>query len=166
MTIALRQSIASSTSPNFSAATAAGSLLVCVVYGNLSGSTDGALVFSAPTTSGFTWTLGKTNQFDWLNGSSYIRAGVAVYYIANASSMASTTTTSVTVTSSGGTPSHSFNLYEFTGAATSSPVDTSSSAENGVDTLLSVNLCQCQYHLHYGHWFYKRCHYRRSIHSE
>jgi hypothetical protein len=145
MSIALRQNITSGTADNFSEATLSGSLLVCVVQASYISDTGGGITFSAPTTSGFTWTLAASDTYEEVVSShdgellTYYNGGVAVYYIADASAMSDTTTTSVSATGGGGTPTTSFNMYEFTGVATSSPLDTDSGARNATGTSSTIN---------------------------
>src|ERR1700727_2710740 len=110
----------------YSSNTAAGSLLVCVIRASYNDSTNDVLSISAPSTSGFTWTAGGSGSWDAIISTSPLRlkgGAVRIYYIANASIMSTSVTTTVTATVGGTTPSVSFELYEFTGVVTSSPVD-------------------------------------------
>ena len=141
MAVALRQSKlgghASGASPQTTSAvgyasnTLSGSLLICVVWADGSAATAvGALSIAAPVTSGFTWTLAKQGT-SWSDSSTFYKGNVAIYYIANASAMASTTTTTASCSKAGTSPIScgvEFSLYEFTGVATSSPLETSSSS--------------------------------------
>jgi PA14 domain len=119
---ALRQD---TTSSSFSEATLSGSLLVCVVVNVIDHSTSPTQTINTPSTSGFTWTLGNSENYEYsttvVDTTYYYGSEVAIYYIAGASSMSTGTTTSCTADQ--GTVT--FRMYEFTGVAASSPKDTS-----------------------------------------
>ena len=139
MSIVLRQSKAGGSGSGSSSATSSGvgfasntlanSLLVCVVWATGSSVAAGTLGITAPVTSGFTWTLAVAAA-QWNDPSGPNRGKVSIFYIAGAGAMATTTTTAVGATETGTSPTCGveFSLYEFTGVATSSPLETSSSA--------------------------------------
>jgi len=115
-----------SSAVGFSSTTTAGSLLVCVVYGRLSSTTSsvGAGQLAA-ITSGITWTEATLNS--WTTTPGTTAGGLRILYRANAPSIAPGITTTATHNISGSgftaTMSVEFALYEFSGIATSSPVD-------------------------------------------
>lgn len=115
----------------YSANTTAGSLLVCVVYAS---ATSSVPTINIPSTSGFTWTLASSE------GGSSAETRVAIYYITNASSMATSVTTTVTATATTGVVDVEFDLYEFSGVVTASPVDTSQVAQGTAATPSTANL--------------------------
>lgn len=67
----------------------------------------------------------------------YFKGGVALYYIENAASMATSVTTTTSVTSTG-SPSYSARMYEFTGVGTTSALegDDADNNESGSDTVV------------------------------
>ena len=141
MSIALVQDKNSNTSSiSFTSSTTAGNLLVCVVTAFVSSSSPGGVSISTPSTSGFTWTLAENSGYSDTLGSpghyTYDSGEVAIYYIANASSMSSSTTTTASI--SGSSPSVTMRLYEFSGAAGSTPVDTYGSSANSTTSANTV----------------------------
>lgn len=137
----------------FSSPTTPGNLLVCVFWGNYqstNGVAVGALGLQFPTTSGFTWT-GVRAVFGWQTGGNLNSGQFGVSYIANAPLMNPsdlTTESTVLLGNSGGNYNVQveFTLYEFSGAATSSPVEqnivatgSSSSPNPGTITIVNAN---------------------------
>src|SRR5208283_3940053 len=111
----------------FASPTTAGNLLILVVWAEA----DFLDVATAPTigmpsTAGFTWATASSAIYsDSLGGS--MAGRVAIYYIANAASMASTLATSVTATRSTAIDvSVDFACYEFSGVKTSGALDKTS----------------------------------------
>ena len=103
--------------------TLSGSLLVLVAWATGSSSTAAAPAIGTPTTAGFTWVLAQSNTF--ADGGGPNGGRCSIYYIANAGAMSSSTSTSVTATKAGSSPSVAveFACYEFSGVATSTPLD-------------------------------------------
>ena len=135
-------SSATSSAVGFSSNTLANSLLVCIVWATGSAAANtGALGIGVPSTSGFTWTLAKQPLTAWSDASSFNKGNCAIYYIANAGVMASTVTTTVAATKAGTSPNVQveFELLEITGAATSSPLETSSSAKDETGSNTPIN---------------------------
>lgn len=122
---------ATTSAVGFTSNTTAGSMLVCVAYASAASAVP---TISVPVTSGFTWTLGASE------GGSSANTRVAISYIPNASSMATSVTTTVTATAATGVVDVEFALYEFSGVATSSPVDTSQVAQGTAATPSTTNL--------------------------
>lgn len=114
-----------STAVGFTNNTTAGSLLVCVSYAS---SSTGTPTINTPTTSGFAWTLAESAT------SSAGNARVIIHYIANASSMSTSTTTTVEATNTSGTVAVEFDLYEFSNVAASTPIDDGEFSDNGSGT--------------------------------
>ena len=132
--------IQNTTANHFSANTTAGSLLICVVKAIQGGSPSAQVpTINTPTTSGFTWTLAESSYYNYTyeNDNQIIvhdKGRIAVYYIANASSLSSGTTTSCTA--SAGTVSA--RMYEFSGVLPTSPVDTTVANDNSTDSPTTV----------------------------
>jgi hypothetical protein len=123
----------------FSSTTGSGHLLVCIAWGVIGAGSSNGPTFSTPVTSGFTWVSAGLFSLE--------AAGTGVWYIANAAAMTPGTTTTVTMatTQTGGLSfKGEFSLYEFSGMATSSPVDQSggvgqsSTAPNTRNTLTTA----------------------------
>ena len=116
-------SSATASGNGYASNTAAGALLVLVVWATGASSTATAPIINTPVTSGFTWTLAQSNPFN--DGGNLNGGRCSIYYIANAGAMSSSTSTSVTATKSGSSPSSAveFACYEFSGVTTSSPLD-------------------------------------------
>ena len=116
-------SSATASGDGYASNTLSGSLLVLVVWATGSSSTATAPVIGTPTTAGFTWVLAQSNTFADVPGLNGGRC--SIYYIANAGAMPSSTSTSVTATKAGTSPSVAveFACYEFSGVTTSSPLD-------------------------------------------
>ena len=116
-------SSATASGDGYASNTLSGSLLVLVVWATGSSSTGTAPTISTPVTSGFTWTLAQSNFFN--DGGNLNGGRCSIYYIANAGAMSSSTSTSVTATKAGSSPSSAveFACYEFSGVTTSSPLD-------------------------------------------
>jgi hypothetical protein len=133
---------------HFTSNTLSGSLLFCLITALADVESSGGTlpasvpVIDAPTTSGVTWVLATQKScpsgptFPNLNNGA---AAVALYYAAGASVLSSSTDTSVTATATapGGSPdSYSVQvdclLFEITGAATSSALDTTSAGAAGL----------------------------------
>ena len=117
-------SSATASGDGYASNTLSGSLLVLVVWATGTSSNLGtAPAIGTPTTSGFTWTLAQSNPFN--DGGNLNGGRCSIYYIANAGAMSSSTSTSVTATKSGSSPSSAveFACYEFSGVTTSSPLD-------------------------------------------
>ena len=136
----------------FGSTTTAGSMLQCVVRASITDSADPNITVNLPSTLGFTWTL--VNSSYWSNSfyesglhmNVYSEGIIAIYEIANAGVMATTVKTTVTASNSGQSPSVSFNLYEISGLASSTPVDVSAASYAdsaaivpGVGTLVTAN---------------------------
>ena len=115
-----------SSAVGFTNNTTAGSLLVCVSYA--SASSAGTPTIEIPTTSGFTWTLAESA----ISSAGSVR--VSIYYISNASSMATSTTTTVEASNLSGNVAVEFDLYEFSNIATSTPIDNVELSDNGSGT--------------------------------
>ena len=114
--------------------TTAGNLLVCVVWASASSSRGAGI--QTPVTSGFTWTLATSATFSDVGTA---HGAVSIYYIANASSMATSVTT--TVTSSVSLDDIEFSLYEFSGLTAGVSVDTTeatSSTSGGTPNTTSL----------------------------
>jgi len=112
-----------SSAVGFNSNTTAGNLLVCVVWGTLTHSNS---LSSPPTlslaTTGLSWSLAKTALYADIAGDTGGR--VSIYYVANAPSISSSTTTVATATGSSiSSMNVQFALYEFSGVQQSSPVD-------------------------------------------
>jgi hypothetical protein len=94
------------------------------------------LAVGAPSTAGFTWAnaqheaYAETVTIVHPPSTEYLGGEVSIFYIANASAMATSVTTTVTATANNGTPAVYFTLFEFSGLATSSPVDTTGTGNN------------------------------------
>lgn len=116
-----------SSAVGFSSTTTAGNLLVCACYGRTSSATTGVGNGNlTPTTSGITWTsAGIQNAWSVTPGTT--GGSYNIYYSANAPSITSATTTAVAHSTAGSGFSASmsveFALYEFSGIATTSPVN-------------------------------------------
>jgi hypothetical protein len=124
----------SSSAVGFGSSTTAGNLLVCVGYINATtpGANAGGASFQGlPATAGLTWVLAAAHSVSassgYLNGASNRSGSVAIWYAANAPSIAPSATTVVTAHDSGSgfteTITVEFTLYEFSGVATATPVD-------------------------------------------
>ena len=116
-------SSATASGDGYASNTLSGSLLVLVAWATGAASIGTAPIIGTPTTSGFTWTLAKSNNF--ADGSGLNGGTCSIYYIANAGAMSSSTSTSVTATKAGTSPSVKveFACYEFSGVTTSTPLD-------------------------------------------
>ncbi len=106
---------------NFPSATTSGSLLIAICSASVAKSGAGITPsLNAPSTPGFTWTLASTltNTTQYFDGFDYWEIVGAIYYIANASAMASsvvTTLTATTTTSSNSGLSPFLQLIEVSG---------------------------------------------------
>ena len=143
MSIALVQSklggngTASATSVTSSAVgytsnTTSGNLLVLIAWARKNTSTGGNVPsIGTPATSGITWVLAKGNNYDAATTDGFTGA-VAIYYVANAPSVSSATTTSFTAAvAETGSFVCEFSLYEFSGVAVSSPLETTAGSNTG-----------------------------------
>src|SRR5208282_6844498 len=123
---------ATTSAVGYTSNTTANNLLVLIAWAIGSSSTLATPPpISTPVTSGFTWTLAKSAT--WADTDTIEGGRVSIYYIENAAQMLSSTTTTVTATKVGSSPSVTveFSLYEFSGVATSSSLETSASTING-----------------------------------
>lgn len=104
---------ATSAAVGYASNTTAGSLLVLVAWAQGGSGSTASVGISSVTTAGFTWTLAASQTF--LGSSGHLAGAVAIYYIANASSMATSTHTTVSATGGAGNASTEveFSLYEF-----------------------------------------------------
>src|SRR5208337_111637 len=125
-------SSATSSAVGYASNTTANNLLVLVAWAIGSSSTLAtAPPINTPVTSGFTWTLAKSAT--WADIDNIEGGRVSIYYIENAAQMLSSTTTTVGASKGGASPSVTveFSLYEFSGVATSSSLETSASTISG-----------------------------------
>jgi hypothetical protein len=105
----------------FTSTTTPGSLLVLIGWASVSGAGCGNPGWISTTTPGFSWTFGGQQT----NGASPFCPWSVFLYIANAASMATSVHTTLTVGYSGSGPETvEFSLYEFSGVASSSPLET------------------------------------------
>lgn len=126
-----------SSAVGFSSTTTAGNFLICACYGRISSATvgtgNGNLV---PTTTGITWTSATLNAWSTTPGTT--GGSLNIYYAANAPSITSATTTTVahSIAGSGFSAAMSveFALYEFSGVATTSPVDATRATSQSTGT--------------------------------
>lgn len=121
--------------------TTAGSLLVLIAYAQDSSSaaTCSIPTINLPTTSGFTWV--QAGSADYQDNTNLQAGRVSIFYIANAASMASSVSTSVTATKTSQTGSGigvEFACYEFTGVSTSAPLDANVSVNTQTSTPTSA----------------------------
>jgi hypothetical protein len=125
----------------FSSNTTAGNVLVCVVFGRYTSTHSGffsGLNFLTPVTMGITWVAAVGPS--WNDSTNTTGGGAQIFYAANAPSISSSTTTTVQIQSSGsgsqvgGPMSGEFMLYEFSGVAHSSPIDTFRSPAHSTGT--------------------------------
>lgn len=110
----------------YSSTTASGSFLVCIVYSKQHASIfEVGVLQPVPVTSGITWQFGGFSAFG--NTGDGNAGEVDVFYSTNSASIGTSTMTTVSVTvggiQSGITETVEFSLYEFSGVASSSPVD-------------------------------------------
>ncbi len=134
---------ATSSSKGFSKTTTAGSLLVCVVWSTGAISTLALPpTINTPSTSGFTWQLaaGKAPLASFADTNYGLCGSVAIYYIANAGSMSTSTLTQVSVSDTyTSSIAVEFALYEFSGVQTVSPIDsTGTGKENTTQSVPST----------------------------
>lgn len=135
---------ATTSAVGFGSDTTAGDFLVLIAWATTTGTStlDNPSFTGVPTTSGFTWTAGSGALW---NGSSDHSAGlVGMYYIQNAAAMSSSTTTTITASAPGSgvslTLKVEFALYEFSGVAHSSALDTSATLSGSSSTPATGNL--------------------------
>lgn len=105
---------ATTSAVGYASTTTTGSLLVLVAWAaNTSSSTDATVSGFSVSTSGFSWTSAGALSM-YTAGSGHAAGGVQIFFIANASSMATSTHTTVTATgASDNTVIVEFSLYEF-----------------------------------------------------
>jgi hypothetical protein len=129
---------AGSSAVGYNNITTAGNLLICVVWAASSPAVSGfPPTINTPLTSGFTWVLAGSAQYSDIGTPQY--GSIAVYYIANAASMP--TATKTTVSAAGGLHNLTqveFALYEFSGVATASVIDTSATSNDGFNSIPST----------------------------
>lgn len=113
----------------FTSNTTAGNLLVCVAWAKATIATGASPTISAPVTSGLTWVSAKNDTMvDSTNG---FGSAVTIFYVANAPSVSSATTTTVAASRASATAlAVQFTLYEFSGVATTTPLDTTVGANS------------------------------------
>lgn len=130
---------ATATGYAYASTTGAGNLLVLIVRVLADWSSGGSLAptINTPSTAGFTWT--NAVSADYTDATNQQAERCSIYYIANASAMASTLSTSVTATRSGASSvGVSFSAYEFSGVQTSSPFDTYANVNNNTSAPLNA----------------------------
>ena len=116
---------ATSTAVGFNSATTAGNFLICVVWSGTT--TGGSAPGGSPSTSGIVWSLAGVETYSDASTPQY--GAVRVYYSANSAAIPTTTKTTASANKAGATfVEVEFSLYEFSGIAISSVVDTSAVA--------------------------------------
>ena len=112
-----------SSAAGFSNPTIPGNFLLLIAWATATGSTSSNPLISNPVTPGFTWTRVATQT----NGVITFAPAVGMWYIPNAPSMATSMHTTISIAGNSGhstTQAVEFSLYEFSGVALTSPVDT------------------------------------------